>query len=97
MNLEAAKICYTVAAFSRTKYFMTIGKIEKKKKQIQVLGVGMLLRKAATCSTPVNITFLYISSMRRITTALNNIKLQITDIMVSLTHLDHKHPGGGDH
>ena len=54
MNLEAAKICYT---FSGTKYFMTIGKIEKKKNQIQVLGVGMLLRKAATCSTPVNIIF----------------------------------------
>ena len=54
MNLEAAKICYT----SGTKYFMMIGKIEKKKnQQIQVLGVGMLLRKAATCSTPVNIIF----------------------------------------
>ena len=61
MNLEAAKICYT---FSGTKYFMIIGKIEKnsffflEKNQIQVLGVGMLLRKAATCSTPVNIIFL---------------------------------------
>ena len=29
-----------------------------EKTQIQVLGVGMLLRKAATCSTPVNIIFL---------------------------------------
>ena len=29
----------------------------EKNKQIQVLGVGMLLRKAATCSTPVNIIF----------------------------------------
>ena len=28
-----------------------------EKNQIQVLGVGMLLRKAATCSTPVNIIF----------------------------------------
>ena len=28
-----------------------------EKTQIQVLGVGMLLRKAATCSTPVNIIF----------------------------------------
>ena len=55
MNLEAAKICYT---FSGTKYLMMLGKIEKKKTQIQVLGVGMLLRKAATCSTPVNIIFL---------------------------------------
>ena len=35
--------------------------------------------------------------MRRITTALNNIKLQVTDIMVSLSYPDHERSGGGDH